>query len=79
MLVFEVRRQNQLDERIAEKELILAGWPSIREKALSRHKTTLLCFSHRVTARVVEDRSSGTLTVNHFSVKQIVPPAIDTA
>jgi hypothetical protein len=24
---------------------------------------------HRVTARVVEDRSSGTLTVNHFSVK----------
>jgi hypothetical protein len=56
-----------------------AGCPSIREKALSRHKTPLPCFSQRVTARVVEDRSSGTLTVNPFSVKQIVPPAIDTA
>jgi hypothetical protein len=55
-----------------------AGCPSIREKALSRHKTPLPRFSHRVTARVVEDRSSGTLTVNPFSVKQIVPPAIDT-
>src|SRR6266513_5394910 len=66
------------------------GWPartplgnfgcrSIREKALSRRKTPLPCFSHRVTARVVEDRSSGTLTVNPFSMKQIVPPAIDTA
>jgi hypothetical protein len=55
------------------------GWPSIREKALSRHKTAVPCFSHRATARVVEDRSSGTLTVNLFSVKRIVPPAIDTA
>ena len=43
------------------------GCRSIRAKALSRHKTPVQCFSHRVKVRVVEDRSSETLTVNQLS------------
>src|SRR3989475_12868186 len=56
------------------------GCPSIRAKALSRHKTPEQCFVHRVIARVVEDRSSETLTVNQLSAArlQVVPPTIDT-
>jgi hypothetical protein len=34
---------------------------------------------HRLRVRVVEDRSSETLTVNQLSAAQIVPPTIDTA
>ena len=47
--------------------VLLMGVPSIRAKALSRHKTPEQCFVHRVIARVVEDRSSETLTVNQLS------------
>jgi hypothetical protein len=46
------------------------GCPSIRTKAVSRHKTPLQCFSHRVTVRVVEYRSSETLTVNQLSANR---------
>ena len=42
------------------------GCPSIRTKALSSDTAPWQCFSHRVFAREVEDRSSGNLTVNHF-------------
>jgi hypothetical protein len=56
------------------------GCPSIRAKALSRHKTPEQCFVHRVIARVAEDRSTETLTVNQLSAArlQVVPPTIDT-
>ncbi len=53
-----------------------AGYPSIRTKALSRHTCGVQCFSHRGIAREVEDRSSGYLTVNHFSVESFHQPSI---
>jgi hypothetical protein len=44
------------------------GWPSIREKALSSNTFPVRCWKHRVVARVVEGRSSGTLAMNQFSL-----------
>ena len=54
---------------VIHRGVIRRGHPSITEKAMSRQNTTLPCFSHRVATRVVEDRSSGTLTVNQLSVQ----------
>src|SRR5712692_1496633 len=56
-----------------------SGCPSIRAKALSRRSGPLQCFFHRVVAREVEDRNSGNLTVNHFSVKSFHQPSIRPA
>jgi hypothetical protein len=44
------------------------GCPSMRAKALSRHSCAFRCDEHRVVAREVEDRNSGTRMVNHSSV-----------
>src|ERR1039457_822837 len=55
----------------------VGGWPSIREKALSRQKYPMLCRSTAFFAREVEDQDSGNLTLNHFRWK-IVPPTIDS-
>jgi hypothetical protein len=44
------------------------GCPSIREKALSKQQFCEAAEKHRDATRVVEDRNSGTLTVNHLSV-----------
>jgi hypothetical protein len=41
---------------------MLGGWPSIRSKGLSRHKTLVRCVSTADLAREVEDQSSG---LNH--------------
>src|SRR5580658_4088613 len=56
-----------------------SGCPSIRTKALSRDTDLSQCFWHRVVARGWRTKNSGNLTVNHVSVKRIVPPTIDTA
>ncbi len=54
------------------------------EGVVKRHFFTLLlrnAFQHRLIFRGLEDRSSGTLTVNQLfggPYEQIVPPTIDT-
>ena len=45
----------------------LAGWPSIRAKALSRTKISSAVPSTAFFAREVEDQDSGNLTLNHIS------------
>jgi len=58
------------------------GCRSIRAKALSRDTSSSPCFAAPLGVRVVEDRSSETLTVNQLSAVRptsIVPPTIDTA
>ena len=59
--------------------IVTHGWPSIRSKGLSRHKTPVRCVSTANLARGVEDQSSG---LNHAaSPKRVWPnasPTIDT-
>src|SRR5690349_11457813 len=57
----------------------LAGCPSIRAKALSRDTSLQQCFAAPRGSQRVEGEDSGNLTVNHFPVKAIVSPTIDTA
>jgi hypothetical protein len=54
-------------------------FPTIRTKALSRDTRLSQCSWHRLVARGWRTKISGNLTVNHLSVKRIVPRTIDTA
>ncbi len=47
-----------------------------KSEGVVKAQNALQCFPHRVIARVVEDRSSETLTVNHFAVESFHQPSI---
>ena len=65
--------------QVARIPLKNAGYPSIRTKALSRHRSPVRCVSTACLSREVEDQSSGRFTLHRQMAGNYAPPTIDTA